>query len=291
MSGVLSSKVKLAVSSFGLFCFSLFLTAYTTKNRATGRVGASMLADVTAPAHFVNDKVSSSIGGIWGSYIAVIGAKRENEDLRKRLLRLEEVNSGLLEYQSENRRLRRLLKMKEDAALEGIAARVVGYNPSSWVEGITINRGRDDGVKLYMPVVEGRGVVGQIVSVGKTTANVLLLTDRASGVDALVQGSRVRGIVEGLGQEKCVLRFILTGEAVKVGERILTSGMDGIYPKGLLVGRVSGTKGEARGMFTAVGVQPAVQVAKLEEVMVVTTHVVAARDTSDEGEIIGGEEH
>lgn len=291
MARAISSKVKLTISFFTLFCLSLFLTAYTTKNRAVGRAGASLLSDVTAPVHFLNDKLSSSLGGVWGDYIAVIGAKQENEELRKRLSRVEALNSGLLEFQSENRRLRRLLKMKEEAGLEGITARVIGYNPSIYTEGITINRGKDDGVKLYMPVIEGRGVVGQIVSVGKSTANVLLLTDRTSGVDALVQGSRVTGIVGGLGQEKCVLRFILTGEAVKVGERVLTSGMDGIYPKGLLVGRVSGTKREASGMFKAVEVQPAVHVSKLEEVLVITTHVVPGRDTSDESEITGGEEH
>jgi rod shape-determining protein MreC len=264
------NRGQIAVTSFVLFCLSLFLTAYTSKNPTVGEEGAILLAELASPLERVNASAAGIIGGWKQEYLDLVEAKRENGRLRQRLGKLELRNSELMEFQSENERLRNLLQVKETHLLEGVAARVIGFDPSNWVRGITLNKGTDHGVQVGMPVIEGRGIVGQVTAAGPKTSKVILMIDHSSSVDALVQSSRARGIVEGSGSQKAILRYVVREEKVEVGDRVITSGMDGVYPKGMLLGKVVAVRNQTKGMFQQVEILPGVDFQQLEDVFVVT---------------------
>jgi len=187
-----------------------------------------------------------------------------------RLNALEAKNSKLVELDGENQRLRGLLSVVESTSHTGIAAKVIGRDPTNWNQSLTVDTGRDQLVKIGYPVLEQNGVVGQVVAVGGSSSRVLLITDPASGVDAIVQGSRARGVVQGTG-EGCHLEYVLSEDEVKIGDRIITSGMDGIFPKGLLIGVVSDVGPARKGgsMFQSITVQPTVNMNRLENLLII----------------------
>jgi rod shape-determining protein MreC len=127
-----------------------------------------------------------------------------------------------------------------------------------------------------MAVIHPQGVVGQVVSVTSHSAKVILVSDHASGVDVLMATSRARGVVEGAGEQVCELKFVTKDVSVRVGEQVITSGMDGVYPKGLVVGQVAQIGNSSAGLFQPVEIKPAVEFARLEEVLLVPSAASAA---------------
>lgn len=273
MAAAVGNRARVVATSFFLFCISLFLTAYSAKNPQLVQSGFAVFNEFLRPLQMLSSGAHNSVGGIWNGYINLLDVKDENERLRDRLNQLELANSQLLEFKDENRRLKGLLGITEDDGIRGIAARVIGYDPSNWVQAIIVDRGSKDGVKPGMAVLENDGVVGQVVSTSYGSSRVLLITDHGSGVDAIVQSNRARGVVEGSGSGLCKLLYVLVGEQVSVGDRVITSAMDGIYPKGLLVGVVSEIKSRSEGLFQAIEIKPSVLFSKLEDVLIVSDTV------------------
>jgi len=266
---VLDSRAKVAGSALLYFLCALVLSAYSARHPEAARSGAALIGEGLRPFRSVTSSTSSAISGWWRAYVDLIGVRQENVSLLDRVRTLEAENSRLMEFQSENSRLRGLLQLAERGAVRGVAARVVGRDATNWVQTVTLNRGAADGLARGMAVLAGDGVVGQVVSVSPSTALVLLMTDHSSGIDAIVQGSRARGVVEGVGEETCRWRFVLSEEEVKIGDRVITSGMDGVFPKGLLLGIVTDVGSES-GLFRSIVVRPAVRLSALEDVLVVT---------------------
>jgi rod shape-determining protein MreC len=252
------------------FLGALVLSAYSARNPAIVSAGAALIGEGLRPFRAVTNWVSVGVSGFWNSYVALVGVEAERADLLERVRTLEAENSRLVEVQGENERLRRLLGIAELAQLEGVAARVVGRDATNWVKTVTIDRGRSSGLAPGMAVVSGDGVVGQVVSASPSTALVLLITDHSSGIDAIVQGNRARGIVEGTGESACRWRFVRGDAEVAIGDRLITSGLDGIFPKGLLLGVVTDL-GDVEGLFRSIVVTPAARLSAIEDVFVVTT--------------------
>jgi rod shape-determining protein MreC len=280
LAAAANNRSRVLGTSFILFCCSLFLTAYSAKNPEFVRMGYSVISEFIYPLQSLNKVVRDSFSGVWEGYVSLLSVREENEKLGLRVSQLEIENSRLLEFQDENRRLRGLLKISEDVGVKGVAARVIGYDPSNWVQAIIIDRGFKDGVKPGMAVLESEGIVGQIVSTSLSSSRVLLIADHGSGVDAIIQSSRARGVVEGSGSGMAKLRYVLVGEELKEGDRVITSGMDGIYPKGLLIGSISEIKSKSDGLFQAIEVKPSVVFSKLENVLIVTDPVVAQEENA-----------
>jgi len=153
---------------------------------------------------------------------------------------------------------------------------VIGKDPVPLFRSVTINRGQADGVRKGMAVVSPHGVVGQILSASSHAARVLLVTDHNSGIDAVSQRSRARGIVEGALDEGCLMKYIRQGEDVQVGDRVVTSGLDGIFPKGIVIGRITRLHPRSRGQLMSTDVEPAVPFDLIEEVLVVDASVHVA---------------
>ncbi|MCO6432594.1 MAG: rod shape-determining protein MreC [Deltaproteobacteria bacterium] len=279
MAFSLNARARVATTSFFLFCVSLFLTAYSARNPEVAQYGFSLLAEVQRPFQLVNSSIDSNVSDLWDGYINLIGVQEENEQLRKRIAALETLNSTQLEFKHENERLRKLLGLAEQHKLTGVAANVIGYDPTVLTKTVIIDKGSTDGVEPEMPVLAGEGkegqvvdgVVGQVVEAGFNSSRVLLITDPSSAVDALVQDSRVRGVVRGSAtSNNCELLYVLREDPMHVGDRIITSGMDQVFPKGLLIGAVAKLEMRKTGMFQAIEVKPTVNFDKLESVFVVT---------------------
>lgn len=280
----ISARARVAVTSFSLLCASLLLTAYSAKNPSVGRAGGVVIGELVSPINALVQLVHETFRSSWDRYVYLLGVEEENEHLRGRLQQLEGDLALLNEFRGENERLRKLLNFTEDSELKGVAGTVIGSDPTGWVRGIVIDKGTADGISVGMAVVHTRGVVGQVISTGPTSSRILLISDHSSGVDAIVQGSRVRGVVEGSGAQLCELRYVTREYPVKQGEVILTSGMDGIFPKGLIIGTVSAVEQSGGAIFQTVELKPAVDFTRLEEVLVVTS--TPARDAPDSNPVL-----
>jgi len=210
-----------------------------------------------------------AVGGIWGKYFALVGVRQENELLRRRVLDLERQLVHLAEVEQTDQRLEQLLDFRSGLEGDAQAAVIVARDPLPWFGTVTINKGEADGIRKNMAVLAASGVVGQTIATSQHSARVLLITDHNSGIDAVVQRSRARGIVEGALDGRCVMKYLKRGEDVEVDDRIVTSGLDGIFPKGISIGTVTHVTRGNRGLMQLADVQPSVALDRVEEVLVV----------------------
>ncbi|PKQ15957.1 MAG: rod shape-determining protein MreC [Actinobacteria bacterium HGW-Actinobacteria-7] len=205
------------------------------------------------------------------SWVTDLGVSRSQlEQLRAQNQRLRSRVSELEEARIENIRLRKLVKITQAGNREAVAASVIGRPSNQWENAITIDRGTADGIKVGMPVVGPRGLLGQTVSVSARSSRVRLLTDQRSGVAALVQRTRAAGIVKGSIDGHLSLEFVSTETTVRAGDVVITSGIGGVYPKGLIVGEAIDVKREPNALFQTITLEPAGGLAGLEEVLVLT---------------------
>jgi len=194
--------------------------------------------------------------------------------LQEELARRENLQHQLLELQKENYRLREMLGFTERTEYELLPAEVIARDPSYWFETITINKGYSDGVEQDMAVLTADGLVGNIYFVSRNASKVLLLTDSRRAVSALVQRSREPGnvgIVEGYPEMQGLLRMInLPPEAnIQPGDTIISAGLGGVFPKGLVIGKVLEIEIDQFGLLQRAIIQPAVNFNRLEEVLIV----------------------
>lgn len=265
----ISERTHIAVVSFCLFVAALFLTAYSSRYPAVARVGNSLILELTSPIARVMNAIEDGAASVWNRYLYLISTAKENEQLSRRVQELETKLGMLREFETENARLRAALSFSTEREIHGTVASVIGADASGWIRGLLIDRGAAHGLRAGMAVVHPRGVVGQITSVGSNSARVLLVNDHSSGVDALIQGSRVRGVLEGAGEKVCELKFVTKDTPVRVGDVVVTSGMDQVFPKGLVVGTVSQVSAQTGTLFQTIEVRPAVEFSRVEEVLVV----------------------
>jgi rod shape-determining protein MreC len=208
------------------------------------------------------------VEGVWGDYFAMVSASKEYPWLKKEAARAVEIANRCTELELENSRLRKFIRFQDLEKEVLVAAKVISRDPSPWFRTIMIDKGAMDGLSKGLPVLVSEGVVGQVVTVAKHYSRVLLVTDRNSAVDALVQTSRARGIVKGNESEFCSFRYVLRKNKIEPGEMIISSGLDGVFPKGLRVGRVVDVKEDSSQLFQAITVKTCVDFDKLEEVLV-----------------------
>lgn len=227
----------------------------------------SVVLRMTGPVQSGFDSVIYNVADAWGHYLYLVDTADENRTLREENRTLRAVLTQSDEIRLENERLRRLLAFKESKEIDTLPARVIAEDASSWFRTVTIDKGVEHGVLEGMPVVVAEGVVGRVVRSSPSFARVLLVTDASSAVASLLQHNRARGVCRGQG-ERLVFDFVLRQEEVKIGDRVVTSGMGGVFPKGLVVGHVGSVVRQEYGLFQAIEVVPAVDFSHLEEVLV-----------------------
>ena len=206
---------------------------------------------------------------IWHHYFALATIARENDILITRLNQAAEKNNLLRETELANERLRNLLDFQKSITELVVAAEVIGKDPSAWFKTVIIDKGTADGLNKGLPVVMPQGIVGQVIEVANHYAKVMLIIDRNGAVDSLVQRTRARGIVKGESTDRLRLAYVLRKKDVQVGDVVVSSGLDGIYPKGLRIGLVAEVTDHEADIFHEVFITPFVDFEKLEEVLVV----------------------
>jgi rod shape-determining protein MreC len=231
---------------------------------------------VMAPLQGLAAAIGRAVGGTWHGAADLFRANGENAVLREHVRRLEEERDRLLETQIENERLRGLLDFRQTLVGEVLTARVIGHDATGTARTIVIDRGEHDGVTKGAAVLAREGIVGQVFLAGPDSARVLLLSDHNSGVDAIVQRTRARGIVQGTVDGGCALKWVMRTEDVQLGDALVTSGFDGIFPKGLPIGQVTAVDKRGQLLFQNIEVAPRVAVDRLEEVLVTRGPVAPA---------------
>lgn len=206
---------------------------------------------------------------VWRSYIALQDVKAENESLKQEIARLQQEATRYNEALIANTRYKKLLDIKKENKVPVVTATVIGNDLAPWVWSLTIDKGLKDGVGPEMAVMSGAGVIGQILEASDHSSKVLLLADRNSAVAALDQRSRIPGILKGNGDGFCRLTYVGKEDDIGVGDEIITSGTDRIFPKGLLLGKVTTVeKGSSPDIFQVITVKPSVELKQVEEVVV-----------------------
>jgi rod shape-determining protein MreC len=205
----------------------------------------------------------------WHNYFYLRGVRAENRDLKQQIERLSLERVRMSQDADQARRLQALLAFKEQFISGTMAAQVIGGSGSELSRSVYIDKGESDGIKPDMAVITADGIVGKVLRVYRSTALVLLIDDQTSGVGALLDKTRLQGILRGTPSGEVVLEKVMSDETVPAGEMVLTSGGDGIFPKGLLVGRVTSVAPGSE-LFLNIHVRPATDLSKLEEVLVVT---------------------
>jgi rod shape-determining protein MreC len=226
-----------------------------------------------APVQVAAANLADSASGIVDDYLDLVRARQENVRLRADLVRAQAERERLAELEVENRHLSDLLELRQALALKGSAANVIGADASGLARTIVLEGGSDQGFAPGMAVLSTAGVVGKIIAVGPSSSRVLLVDDHNSALDAFDQRSRVRGIIAGVVNGELIMKYVDRSDDVKSGDTIITSGLDGIFPRGLLVGHVTAVRRKGPDLFLNIQVVPAANFHSLEQVLVITQRI------------------
>ncbi len=263
-----SKKTVLILAGILLITVNLIMLAVTTRRPAASGLGRTMIAFV-APFQELATRVVKTVQDSWWRYFFLVSVSQENQRLLQQLGESRQKIIQQHELEMENQRLRELLAFKRSLPAPAIPAEIIGKDPSAWFKTVIIDKGSADGLRRGLPAVSALGVVGQIIEVSGRQSRLMLIIDRNSAADALVQRTRARGIVKGTSRDECYLDYVLHADDVRVGDLVVSSGFDGVYPKGLLIGTVTAVDFKGGDFFKDVQITPAVDFGKLEEVLII----------------------
>jgi rod shape-determining protein MreC len=250
---------------------SIQATSYSSSHPEFASAGWKCISFIASPVQKLFHESFETTKFVWSRYIWLTGLSEKSKLLELEIQNLKSERNKLLEFQSENQRLSGLLAYKATADFNGIISNVIGRDPSNWSMTITLDKGYNDGIEQGNPVIASAGLVGRVSAVGANYSTVLLLSDPSSSVGAVTQESRINGIIEGtFSNELLRLSFIEHQHAakLKIGDRIVTSGMDSIFPKGIFIGHINEIKGYSGGLFQEITVKASVDLRRLETVMI-----------------------
>jgi rod shape-determining protein MreC len=275
-----NSRVLLWVTLIA--CVLLLLSMNTGQERSWSPL-EQVVVELTVPVERVFQWTVAWTEGIWSDYFFLVNVRKENTALRKELDTLRMENSRYRELLFTHARLKALFQFKQSLNIPSVAAQVIGLDPTGWFRSVIIDKGAHAGIMVDMPVVNSSGVVGRVVSVSPHYAKVLLLTDQNSAVDSLIQRSRDRGMVRGLKRDVCALEYMIKTSDVRVGDIVVTSGLGGVYPKGIPIGEVTKVEDSPGDLFRHITVKPAVDFSRLEEVLVILRKKISSEEQKKRG--------
>jgi rod shape-determining protein MreC len=233
---------------------------------------------ILKPAQTIEANIADDTTGFFHDYFDLVNVRQENLRLKEQVAALEGQRTRLAELEVENRHLSDLLELRDALAVRAVAARVIGADATELSRTLILSQGSNDGLRRDLPVISTQGVVGKLIAVAPNASRVLLIDDHNSGLDAFDQRSRARGIIAGLLNGELTMKYVDRTEDVKPGDSVVTSGMDGIFPRGLLVGQITRVSQEGPGLFLNVDIRPAADFRKLEQVLILTQKPQIAPD-------------
>jgi rod shape-determining protein MreC len=230
----------------------------------------SAFLQLISPVDAAFTHLTEGTSSIVGDYLDLLHVREENAHLRLELARVKSDRARLAELEVENQHLGALLELKEALGSNAVAANVIGSDATGLSRTLILASGTSDGLRPGMAVLANQGVVGKIIAVSSNASRVLLIDDHNSALDGFDQRSRARGIVAGLVDGGLILKYADRSQDIRIGDTIVTSGLDGIFPRGLLVGAIQSVHREGPGLFLGVRLTPAVDFRQLEQVLIVT---------------------
>ena len=263
-----SKKTALILAGILLITVNIIFLTITIRRPTSFGVGGLMIA-FTAPFQDLTSRAVKGVRETWRNYFSLVSVAAENQRLTQLLGKAAEDSILQRELDLENNRLRDLLAFQRSLPHPGIAAQIIAKDPSAWFNTVIIDKGAADGLRKGLPAVTSRGIAGQVVEVSAYQSKLMLIIDRNSAVDALVQRTRSRGIVKGAARDECYLDYVMHEDDMRVGDGVVSSGFDGVYPKGLLIGTVAAINFQGSDFFKEVRVSPSVDFDTLEEVLVI----------------------
>ena len=238
-----------------------------------GRPVADVLAIPIAGMAYVDQSIREG----WNQYVALQGIYDQNRRLRLQVQELHGQLNQLQERSLTSQRLTVLLDFQSQSGMDTLVARVIGRSASNWYRGIILNKGEQDGVRAEMGLITPGGVVGQIVKVASVTSIALLITDPNVAVTGLTQRTRDEGIIQGTSQGLVRMKYIPPLSSVQKGDAVVTSGITGGFPRGLLIGKVLDVMEQEGDLFQTATISPVVDFGQLEEVLI----ILAPRTTNE----------
>ena len=264
-------KYKTAIFIVTLLVLALIMFSYNLKYGADGSFLRKIVLETIAPAQKVLSTSVKSVNDAWLRYVLLVGIEEDNKNLKNKI---NELKAALILYQDgylEAQRLRKLLDLRDDYNYHFISARVIDREQAALSKTILINKGSVHGLKTGMPVIAPPGLIGRLVDVSWHVSKVLLFIDENSNVGAIVQRTRTQGVISGAGPRGLILKYISKTQDVKEGDVIVSSGMGGVFPKGLLIGQVSHVDRQDASLFLKINVTPFVDFSKLEEILILAS--------------------
>jgi rod shape-determining protein MreC len=252
-----------------LIFFLFFLISLNREKSGNWNPLERVIVEITTPFQKLANATINTTRNTWFKYFELINARKENIRLKEQIISLKTENYRDQELLATHRRLQKLLQFAETTDQAVMAAQVIGRDPSGLFQSVIINKGKTSGLSVNMPVVNEDGIVGRIVSVSNNYSKVLLLIDQNSAVDCIIQRSRDTGIVKGLTSDTCIMDYVLKTSDIRVEDIIITSGIGGIFPKGVPVGKVNDIKDPSDELFREVKIKPFVDFSKLEEILII----------------------
>ncbi len=223
-------------------------------------IAAPVQRMIALPLEFVQDA--------WRHYVSILEVGQRNEELSSRLVLLEEENLQLREALVASGRLERIAEIRADFEVPMLSSELVGVDPSPWFRSVLVDRGQTHGVLSGMPVISELGLVGLVTATSTRASKAKLVLDRQSAVDGIVQRSRSRGIVRGRGTDQLDFEFVVRGSDVRIGDVVISSGLGGVYPKGIRIGEVTAVSDPGSELLQTAKLVPAVDFGRLELVFV-----------------------
>ncbi len=262
-----SSKTKI-VNNLIVAILAVYGISQKRFNMGEPTLFNALVTEIIAP---VQEGIASSkknVSSLWENYLMIVNTSKENTVLKKQISRLGSDLTSMEEIRKENLRLKQLLNFSDGISPQRVLAQVVGWDSANEFKVIRLNKGSSQGIKVMSPVITDHGLVGYVYRVTENYSDVLTILDQNNRVDVVVERTRTHGIVEGVFNFKCALKYIMRNEPVEVGDKLITAGVGGIYPKGVKVGMITDISKENFGMTLSLEVIPSVDFDKLEEVLV-----------------------
>jgi rod shape-determining protein MreC len=229
----------------------------------------SLASWIVHPMAEAGRNLSQGVSTLWDRYVWLVGTSRDNDVLKKQVQQLNETIAGLDEVRLENERLQAVLQMPLLPQYERVLARIIGYDSTGSALSYVLNVGTNQGLSLRAPVVTPDGVVGTITKVFASSSIVVAMADPSHDLDGVITRTRARFIIEGRGQVLTGrLKYLDRAEDVRVGDSVVTSGMDGVFPKGLRVGTVVRVDRPKSGVLQNAELRMAADLGRIEEVLV-----------------------
>ncbi len=270
MKGGFLWRNRVLLTSGALLILSLHLISTGVHPGDLAARPASAVLEIVRPLDAAFANLTQGGASIFNDYFDLVHVREENAHLRLELTKVKSDRARLAELESENRHLGDLLELKGVLGASAVAANVIGSDATGLSHTLVVGSGSSDGLRPGMAVLSNQGVVGKIIATSPHAARILLIDDHNSALDGFDQRSRARGIVAGLVDDGLILKYADRSQDIRSGDTLVTSGLDGIFPRGLLVGTVKSVHREGPGLFLSVSIAPAVEFRGLEQVLIVT---------------------